>query len=270
MLSKRIGVVGDRQKLLSIVVYWTPFLSSCLFLFWWNWHYSHLQSVLLEFSLQSPRIVIVYWWTDPLLSYQQLSVDICVQLWGGICIASEGNFSQLESTRHAAIVPSSPFTATLSPHSIVTDLLWGPLSSLCFGLMVVIWGLCKGIIAAICGWLAWLYLTMLIQWVLPVITVDISCGWISIICPHDLQQENVGPSTKEASPVEDYICLNITDEQNSTHQSVVVVLRRFSACHEPSKRDMEAPEVIALQIDQSLQCIDLALYKVSCCYTSWI
>jgi hypothetical protein len=25
-----------------------------------------------------------------------------------------------------------------------------------------------------------------------------------------------------------------------------------------------------LQIDQSLQCIDLALYKVSCCYYSWI
>ncbi len=146
---------GWQTKLLSIVVYWTPFLSSCSFLFWWNWHYSHLQSVLLEFSLQSPRIVVVYWWTDPLLSYQQLSLDICVQLWGGICIASEGNFSQLESTRHAAVVPSSPFTATPSPHSIVTDLLWGPLSSLCFGLMVVIWGLCKGIIAVICVWLAW-------------------------------------------------------------------------------------------------------------------
>jgi hypothetical protein len=66
-------------------------------------------------------------------------------------------------------------------------------------------------------------------------------------------------ATKECNPIKKgkkmgpiikhYICLDITFEQNSTYQNLVVVWQKTLTCHQNSKRIMHVLQFIALQID---------------------
>lgn len=53
------------------------------------------------------------------------------------------------------------------------------------------------------------------------------------------------------------------DETTATQNSVVGILRGFTVTENSVAAHVKAPEVLALRIDERLQCIDLALYKVS-------
>ncbi len=64
-----------------------------------------------------------------------------------------------------------------------------------------------------------------------------------IIYLHGLQQGNVTMSTKERKWAQ---LLNITFEQNSTHQNLVVVWQKVLTCHENSKKIMDVLQFIAL------------------------
>lgn len=69
---------------------------------------------------------------------------------------------------------------------------------------------------------------------------------------------------KEESHLEDYICLRVQDDANAAHQNVVVILRDFSVS-DYSVPGAKVPEVLALRLEKTLHCIDLALYKVLSC-----
>lgn len=60
--------------------------------------------------------------------------------------------------------------------------------------------------------------------------------------------------------LEDYICLRVQDDTNSTDQSSVIILRSFAVSGHcaPGGKGLE---VFALQLEKTLHCIDLALYK---------
>lgn len=75
------------------------------------------------------------------------------------------------------------------------------------------------------------------------------------------EQVNSG-SVKEESRLEDYICLRVQDDANAAHQNMVIILRDFSVSDYSGPGGAKVPEVLALRLEKSLHCIDLALYKV--------
>ena len=71
-------------------------------------------------------------------------------------------------------------------------------------------------------------------------------------------------SKKAGSSPDDYVCLRMEDEASASHQNVVAVLRGFTVSEYSGTACARNPHIIALRLDESLHCIDLALYKVLC------
>ncbi|KAG0565222.1 hypothetical protein KC19_8G174800 [Ceratodon purpureus] len=85
----------------------------------------------------------------------------------------------------------------------------------------------------------------------PISTVPLSLTYFEV---------NSG-SVKEESRLEDYICLRVQDDASAADQNVVVIVRDFSVSDYSLPGGAKVPEVLALRLEKSLHCIDLALYK---------
>ena len=73
---------------------------------------------------------------------------------------------------------------------------------------------------------------------------------------------------KEESSLGDYICLKVQDV-SAANQNVVIIMRDFSMLDYcvpgRTKVPTKVPEVLALRLEKTLHCVDLALYKVLSC-----